>query len=152
MIDKIRPDIIVDIIMHRMMGEEKINGKWVSLEQLKPRALTFRGAWEITSVMLPASSQNVSISKLTDSEIRERTSSIMDTVMQMCLRNWKEYGITGSDQIKAIKEIVITNTFITLKHPEGAGIQSLIKNTTQEMRSVSSEEKQPSFLSGLIRR
>jgi len=141
LLDKIRPDAIVEIIRHKLMGEELINGKWTVLEALKSKAISESGAWHIANLMLPASSQNVSISKLNDYEIRQRTLSIVKTAQMMCLKNWKDYGIKGTDQLEYIHQIVMTNTFITLKQPEGAGIRKMIMNTTQENRVVNQQEK-----------
>lgn len=151
-IDKIKPDVIVETLMHRLMGEDKINGKWVKIGALQNRSLTFQGAWDIANLMLPASSQNISISKVADSDIRKRTENIVETAMIMCQRNWREYGITGSDQIFFVKEIVLTNTFFTLKQPEGGSIQGLIKGITHEQRLVQSNENKGGILSSLIRK
>lgn len=152
LLEKIKPDLIVEVLLHRLMGEERINNKWIKVPGLAHRALSITGAWDIATLMLSASNQNVSISKLKDRDIRNRTQSIVATAIRMCLRNWKEYGITGSDQIHFVKEIVFNNTFITLKHPDEAGIQRLLKDTTQEVRSISEAPKKEGLLSSLIRR
>jgi len=144
-IDKIRPDLIVEIIRHKLMGEELINGRWESIPDLQDRAISKKGAWDISNLMLSASSQNVSLSKLTDNEIRNRTLSIVKTAQYMCLKNWKEYGIKGTDQLRYIHEIVMSNTFITLKQPEGEGIRKLLMGTTQEQRQVIQTEEKRGF-------
>lgn len=140
-IEKIRPDIIVETIRHKLMGEQFQNGKWEKIEALKSRAVTDLCAWDMANLMLGVSSQNVSLSKLNDTEIRERALSIARTCQKLCLKNWKEYGIKGTDQLEFIHEIVFSNTFITLKQPEGGGIRDLIKGTTQEQRSFLSQEQ-----------
>lgn len=139
-LDKIRPDVIVEVIKHKLMGEDLINGRWVKQENLKSRALTPLGAQDITNLMLPVSSQNVSISKLDDNSIRMRALSIAKTAQKMCLKNWKEYGITGTDQLEFVHQIVFSNTLITLKQPEGEGIRKLIQGTTSEQRSVITQD------------
>lgn len=151
-LDKIKPDAIVETLMHRLMGEEKINGVWKAQKEVKTRALNFQGAWDIANLMLSASSQNVSISKVSDADIRRRTESIVETALIMCQRNWREYGITGSDQIYFVKEIVLTNTFFTLKQPENGGIQNLIKGTTHDQRVITNQEKGGGILNSIIRR
>lgn len=151
LLERIRPDEIVDIIRQRLLGKEFKDGKWELNPSDQKRKLSERGAWEISNLMLPASSQNVSISNLKDSEITKRTLSMIRTAMLMALRNWKEYGITGADQIYFIKEIIQTNTFVTLKQPESEGIRKLIKGTTSEVRSVSdSGEPRRGFLGRFI--
>jgi hypothetical protein len=49
------------------MKEE--NGVWIENPALKEKALSFIGAWNIATLMLPVSSQNVSLSKLKDNKI-----------------------------------------------------------------------------------
>ena len=72
LLDKINPDAIVEIIRNKLMGKEFIDGKWVTINALQPRALTQLGAWDISNLMLAVSSKNVSISNLKDSEIKKR--------------------------------------------------------------------------------
>jgi len=140
LLDKIRPDLIVEVLRHRLMGEELVNSKWNRVPELQTRAITAVGAWDMANLMLGASSQNVALSKLSNEEIRTRALSIARTAQHMCLKNWKEYGIKGTDQLGFIHEIVFSNTFITLKQPEGGGIRNLIKGTTQEQRQVLTQE------------
>ena len=139
LLEKIRPDLIVEIIRNRLLGKELINGEWVTQPYLQDRALTEKGAWDIANLMLGVSSQNVSISKLSNDEIRERALSIAKTAQYMCLKNWKEYGIKGADQLYFIHELVFSNTFITLKQPEGEGIRKMLMGTITE-QSLRSED------------
>jgi len=139
LLEKIRPDAIVEVIRNRLLGKELIDGSWVTQPFLQDRALTEKGAWDIANLMLGVSSQNVSISKLTNDEIRERSLSIAKTAQYMCLKNWKEYGIKGADQLYFIHELVFSNTFITLKQPEGEGIRKMLMGTIQES-SMKSED------------
>jgi len=150
LLERINPEAIVETIRHRLMGEEFIDGKWVANPAFKERALTEKGAWEIANLMLPVSSQNVSISKLTNDEIRERTFNIAREAMLMCVKNWKEYGIIGSDQLGLIHQIVFSNTFITLKRPEGRGIRKMLMGTIQEqnLRQDTNEKKGWSLFGG----
>ncbi len=141
LLDKIKPDLIVEVIRNKLMGKTEKNGVWTTVEALKGRALTEVGAWDLANLMLSASSQNVSLSKLKNEEIRIRALSIAKTAQLMCLKNWKEYGIKGIDQLAFVHEIVFTNTFITLKQPEDGGIRSLIKDTTSESRNVNIQEQ-----------
>ena len=141
-LDKIKPDLIVEILRHKLMGEELgANNKWIQIPALKGRAVTEVCAWDMANLMLSVSSQNVALSKLNDTEIRERTLSIVKTAQNMLLKNWKEYGIKGTDQLEFVHQIVMSNTFITLKQPENGGIRDLIKGTTTEQRQVSSLEQ-----------
>lgn len=114
------------------MGEELQRGKWVKLEYLQNRSLSDIGAWDIANIMLSVSSPNVSLSKLNNEEIRARSLSIAKTVQHILLKNWKQYGITGTDQLEFVHQIVFSNTFITLKQPQDGGIRDLIKGISQE--------------------
>jgi len=143
LLDKIQPTLIVEIIFHRLMGDVNIDGDWKKDRELSSRALSKKGAWDIATLMIPVSSQNVSLSKLKDHEIRARALSIAKTVQEICLRNWREYGIKGSDQLRFIHEIVFSNTFITLKQPEGEGIRNMIKNISSGEIGFQSQEEQP---------
>jgi aspartate/methionine/tyrosine aminotransferase len=49
------------------------------VKELQRRALTRTGAWDISTLMTPVSSQNVSLSKLKDNEIRSRALNICKT-------------------------------------------------------------------------
>lgn len=150
LLDKIKPDIIVETIRNKLMGKEYINGEWRTNDKLKHRALTDVGAWDIANLMLGVSSQNVALSKLNDREIRSRTLEIVKTAQLMMLKNWKEYGIKGIDQLAFVHQIIISNTFITLKQPEGEGIRKLLKGTTSENRIINEQESRRSRIKDLI--
>ena len=141
LLDKIQPTKIVEMISERLQGRDFINGEWVSVKELQGRALTKRGAWDIANLMLPVSSQNVSLSSLKDNEIRSRALSISKTAQKMCLRNWKEYGIKGADQLRFVHEIVFSKTFITLKQPEREGIRVLLKQMATADLTPQDEQK-----------
>ena len=150
LLEKIRPDEIVEVMKRRLMGYEWRDNMWKLNTSLQARALTEEGATAISTLMLSASSQNVAISKLNDREIRERTRALIKTAMRMCLRNWESYGIKGADIFYYIKDIIHTNTFVTLKQPEGAGIQKLIGGT-HDVRLQESEIHQPSVWDKVMR-
>lgn len=141
LLDKIKPDLIVEVIRHKLMGEVEVNGAWVKLKTLQERAISETGAWDISNLMLSVSNQNVALSKLKDHEIRARSLAIAKQAIKMCLKNWKEYNIKGTDQLGFIHQIVFSNTFITLKQPENGGIRDLIKNTRTESISHVSQGK-----------
>lgn len=126
LLDKIQPTNIIDKMFHQLRGESEINGVWIKDPDLAGRALTKKGAWDIVTLMLPVSSQNVSLSNLKDNEIRARALSIAKTAQEMCLRNIIEYGIKGTDQLRFVHEIIFSNTFITLKQSQNEGIRKLL--------------------------
>lgn len=156
LLDKIKPTSIVFDVMHRLLGEtQDKSGAWVLDGRLKDRALSFKGAWDIATLMLSASSQNVSLSKLKDHEIRIRALSIARTAQIMCLRNWREYNIKGTDQLHFVHEIIFTNTFITMKQPQDEGIRRMLINTMTAEVMPQQEQESPlkkGILGGLFRR
>lgn len=152
LLDKIQPNLIIAIIFHRLLGEVCIgNDKWIKEPGLQGRALTKQGAWDIATLMTPVSSQNVSLSKLKDNEIRARALSIAKTAQLMCLRNWKEYGIKGTDQLHFVHEIVFSNTFITLKQPEGAGLRNFVGDISSGEIGYARQEEQNEGIINMFR-
>jgi hypothetical protein len=127
-IDKVRPEKVVEEIRQKLLGKERINGKWIDNPAMQNRKLTEQGAWEISTLMMPASSQNTAMTKFNPSQIRNRLLNIAKTAQYMCLRNWREYGIKGTDQLKFVHEIVFTNTLASLNQPEGEGMRRFIGN------------------------
>lgn len=155
LLEKIRPDAIVEIIRHKLMGEEfdQTTKKWVPIEAMKDYALTRLGAEMIANLMLGVSSQNVSLSNLKDREIKERCLSIAKTAQYMALENWIEYGIKRRSQFYFIHEIVFSNTLVVLKQPEGEGIRKLLAGTLTEVRNYSAnDDTDRKKLLGMFRR
>ncbi len=142
LLDKINPDEIVEIIRNKLMGKEFIEGKWIPIQALQKRALSMIGAWELSNLMLAVSSRNVSISNLKDQEIKKRLLGICKQAQAMCLKNWKEYGINGVDQLGFVHEIVFSNTLITLKQPMNEGIRKMLMGTIREQRSYIGESNE----------
>jgi len=153
-LDKIRPDAIIEIIRHKLMGEEYNHEtkKWIFNPAFKDFSLTKVGAEQIANLMLSVSSQNVSLSNLKDREIKERVLSISKTAQYMALENWIEYGIKRKSQFYFIHEIIFSNSLVVLKQPEGEGIRRLIQGTIQESRVYSSNDEKEKKLRGLFRR
>jgi len=156
LLEKIRPDAIVEIIRHKLLGEEfdNINKKWVINPAFKEFALTRIGAEQISNLMLSVSSQNISLSNLKDQEIKKRVLSISKTAQYMAIENWVEYGIKRKSQLYFINEIVFSNSLAVLKQPEVEGIRKLLSGTIQESRIYNTNEEKErggKFL-GLLRR
>lgn len=125
-IDKIQPGKVVEEIRNRLLGKSEINGEWVQQSFMMKRAISEVGAWEIASLMSPASSQNTAMTKLNANQIRSRLLNISKTAQRMCLRNWKEYNIKGVDQLHFVHEIIFTNTLASLNQPEGEGMRKFV--------------------------
>lgn len=153
LLEKIRPDIAVEVIRHKLLGEE-LNvktGEWEEVQAYQGQALTKVGAWNISNLMLSVSFQNTAISNLRDHEIKQRALSIAKTAVYMCVENWLEYGIKRGSQLNFIYEIVFSNTLVVLKQPEGEGIRKLLAGTIQENRVVSETQNNDGW-KGVFRR
>jgi len=142
LIDKIKPEAMVEIIRHRLMGEEWVDDTWRPVPALQNRKLTDRGAWEIANLMLGVSSINISISKLNDREIKERAFRIAKSAQYLLISNWKEYGLHNASQFYYIHEILFSNTIAVLKQADEASIQDLFKSTIHESRNYMGEQKE----------
>ena len=135
LIDKIKPEAMVEIIRHRLMGEEFLNEKWIPVKALSDRKLSDEGAWEIANLMLGVSSINISISSLNDREIKERLKRIAKSAQYLLISNWKRYGVKNTAQFYYVHEIIFSNTLAVLKQADKASIQELLKGTVQEHRN-----------------
>lgn len=142
LLDKINPAPIVEIIRHKLLGEELINGKWTPIPALINRRLSDVGAWELANLILSASTISASISKFKDVEIKRRAYSIAVTAQIMACENWIAYGIKYVSQFYFIHEIVFTNTLAVLKQADEASIQELLKATIMENRNIQTEKKE----------
>jgi len=152
LLDKIRPDIIVTQVRHYLMGEDLIDDKWVKIPFMKDQALSEEGAWQISTLMLAVSSQNVSISNLTDVEIKRRALSIARTAQYMCIGNLHKFGIKRTDQLDFVNEIVFSNSLVTLKHPFEAGVRKFIQGTRLDTHMYSNNEApKQSWLSSVFK-
>lgn len=154
LLDKIRPEEIVEEIKQRLMGKEwnDQKGEWVLNPVLRDVSLTELGACSISNLIFPASTRNVSISNLDDDEIKKRLISIIRTAMKMCLDNYAEYGITSTSQFYFVKEIVYTNTLVSLKQPENEGIRRLLNSVISENRSVNTFGEERRGILGLFKK
>ena len=152
--DKIRPEDVVETIKYLLMGYvyDKKRMEWYYDKRYGNIALSEIGAGQISTLLLPVSNKNVSISKLKDDEIRSRVRAILRTSMNMCLRNWYEYGIRSPEQFFFVKEIIVSIAFITLKQPEDAGVRTFIQGVTQEHRMVNEQPKKEGVMGAIFRR
>lgn len=141
LIDKIKPELLVEVIRNRLLGKEFKNGEWIEVKALRDRRLSEVGAWEISNLMLGVSSINISISKLNDNEIKGRLLRIAKTAQRLLVANEIAYGLHSTSQQYFVHEIVFSNTLAVLKQADNASIQELLKGTVTENRNVSTEVK-----------
>lgn len=151
--DKINPSDVVTTIKYQLMGYQFDPAKrvWEKNLAMQHICLTETGATQIATFMLPLSSKNVSITNLKSDEIQARIKSLIRELMYTCLRNWKEYGMKTQAHFQIVKSVVLSNTFITLKQPENAGVRKFMQGTTQEQHLISEQPRQ-GMLGGLFRK
>lgn len=138
MLDKIRPEEIVEVMRNRLMGKilNPTKMTWETDDKLKDNAISEIGAWDLSNLILSVANPNVSISKLNDKEIRRRAFNIMRTAVKMMIANWIGYKITNTAQIGFVAEIVFSMAFITMKQCENEGVRKMIMGTRSEMHQV----------------
>ena len=134
LLDKIKPDVIVETIRHRLMGEEFKDAQWIPVKGLQGRHLSEVGAWELANLLLSISNINTTISNLKDFEVKKRALRIAKTSQYLCITNWRTYGITNCSQLWFVHEIMFGGALMVLKQTDQASIQELIKGTVQENR------------------
>jgi hypothetical protein len=96
--------------------------------------------------MLPASSQNVAITKLNSRQISNRLLNLSGQAIEQCLRNWKEYGIRSSTMIGFVHQIVFTNSMASLNQPESEGIRRLFRDISSADFTQPQEEQSGGIL------
>jgi hypothetical protein len=151
LIDKLKPDLIIEVIRHRLMGELLQDNVWIKVPELQDRSLSEKGAWDLSNLMLGTANLNVSMSMLDDYEIKNRLKSICRTAQYLCVANWQKYRVINKSQLYFVNDILFTNGLVVLKHAQDAGFQMLLKGTVTENRMVSEPLSKPGLLSRLKR-
>lgn len=144
LIDKIKPERVAELMRHRLLGEIEDGGQWIKQPAFKEFSLSEIGAWQLSNLLLGVASQNTSLSKLDDGEIRARALSIARTAQYMCISHWHDYNLRSSAQLRFVHECIFTQTFVVLKQADGASIQELLKGTVNEQRLLQSERPRES--------
>jgi hypothetical protein len=119
-IERITPEHIIEELRHKLMGEIFLNDKrkWIQSPVLMFNAISERGAWDISNLLLSICNQNTALSKLDDKTIRKRAYAITEVAVKMMISNWTSYKITNTAQLNYIADIVYSLTLITLKMSE----------------------------------
>lgn len=149
-VDKIKPEQIVEVIRHKLLGEEWDGSKWIKLKSLQKYALSELGAWELSNLMLGSGTINTSISKLKDTQINARLRNLIKETMIKMLSSWREYKIQDVGQFYYIKSILFSNALAVLSQAGDGSIQELFKTTVQENRNISTEKKEPGRLRRML--
>lgn len=150
LIDKIKPDPVVEMIRQRLLGREWNGSEWKPIQALKAYALTERGAWEISNLMLGVSNVSTSVSKLKEEVIKARLKRIAKDAQLLLVAHWREYGIRNTAQQYYVHNLVFTNALTVLFQAGEGSIQELLKGTVQENRNINTEKKEPGKLRRLL--
>lgn len=151
LLDKIKPEHIVEVIRHRLLGEEYREGNWISIPALKDVSLSEVGAWKIANLMLGVGSINISISKFKENEIKLRAHNLSRRALKDMLYHWKEYGVKSASTYGYVHQIIFSNTYAVLKQADEASIQELMKATIQENRNVNQQPQKEGKISRIKR-
>lgn len=150
LLDKIKPQLIIEDIKNRLMGRELDidTNRWVFKKELKDEAVSEVCANDMAILILSVSNQNTSLSKLKDKEIRQRAYSMMETAIRRMLTDWDRYKLTNSAQINYVADIVYSLIFITLKQADNEGIRKMIVGTRSEIHQVQETQGQGKSIFG----
>lgn len=146
LIEKIKPEGLVEAIRHRLLGEEFNGSEWVSVHGLKEFALSQDGAWEISSLMSGTSSINTTISRYKEEVIKSRLRRVAKEAQIMMIGNWRRYGIKSVSQFYFVHSLIFSNTLAVLSQAGDGSIQELFKVTVNENRNINTEKKEPGKL------
>lgn len=143
LIEKIKPEYAAESLRHALLGELLINGRWVKEPSLKSKALSNVGASEISQLMLSGSTVNISISRLTEQEVKKRWFSLIGDLAYMMCANWEEYEIRSVSTMRKVRAMCGTNWLGVLKQAEKGSIQELLKGTVQEQIMTQTNRTEP---------
>lgn len=149
-VDKIKPEQVVELLRHKLLGEEWDGSRWLKIEALQANSLSERGAWEISNLMLGVGTINMSISKINQNQINARLRNLIKEVSIKMLTNWRDYNIRDVGQFYYVKSLVFSNSLAVLSQAGEGSIQELFKTTVQENRNISSEKKEPGRLRRIL--
>lgn len=150
LIKEIKSETIVEIIRHKLLGEELINGEWRKVKELQRNALSEQGAWEIANLMLGAGSINMQMSKLDSNQINNRLRALIKEAMTLMIANWKSYGIRNTGQFYYVKSLLMSNGIAVINQALGGHTSITVMGTINEQRNIMSEVKKPGLLSGFL--
>lgn len=149
-LEKIKPEHVVEIIRNRLQGKDIINGQWVDIPILKKHSMSEEGAWIMSNMMLGIGNTSTSISKLNDNEIKNRLRNLTRSTMIKLICNVKPYGIKNVSDFYYIHEIMFSHALVVLKQADEASIQEMIKGVVHENRNVSNEVRRESRLKRML--
>jgi len=132
-IDKIRPEDVVEKLKHELMGEEFVEGRWVPDPDLQAFSLSKRGAKAVAKWMLPVSSKNVAFSNLTEREIKFRVLSIANGAVDECIDNWMDYGVKSPTTLDYVWNAVFSNSLVALKQCQDNGMRRMMMSIITEL-------------------
>lgn len=141
LVREIKSDTQIEEIWHKLLGERYDGKTWKKDPELENDSLTQLGAWEISKFAQYASSINTQVSKLKKEEIEVRICFRMREFVRKIAGNLKRYGIRNEGMLADLKSFIFTNDWVVLSQGEGGHITRLLKNTVDEKREISTEQR-----------
>ena len=151
--EKMRPEEILETISFRLRGFIKDDaGEWKQDKDLKKIAITKIGAYDLANTALSVMTKNLNITTLDDNEIKARQMEITKALMAKIIGNWDAYNIKTVSQIRQIKAIITTQTYIALKAGYQAGARNVIKGTASEQHIFMTQPQHQTPKKGFVNR
>ena len=153
-LDTIDPNKSIDLIYHDLKGEVLNNsGNWVQLPELKERALTEEGARKVTSMLRAASTFNMTFSRITKDEVRERLRHLGLEIIKVCIKQQRAFGIHDGAQITYIKSLTMSNTIGTLNQAGEGSLQDVVSGgLIKDNYNAGQEQKKQGLFSSIFGR
>lgn len=157
--DKMKPESVNEYLKLRLQGyTQDQSGNWIREEGAETLSLSKVGATELSNLATSVLTKTLTITNLNYEEIRTRQYNLAKAILAKCLAYWQEYNITSTAQIRAIFNILVSQTFLAFKEAENAGARNLIRGVTQEQlvtmqgSQYQQRPQKPSFLGRIFGR
>lgn len=149
-LDKINPDEVVEMLYHKLKGEELVNGDWRQVRN--DGVMTDEGARRISNLMLAVSNKNTPLCNLTPEETSARVINVCDDALRIMLENRKKFGITSIGQMYEIHSIVFSIVKMAMNQPQNNGIRNLLNHILYENRNYTNVGNMPGSKPGIFQR
>jgi hypothetical protein len=150
LIDKIKPDPIVEITRHMLLGEEWTGNGWKKVKALENDSLTELGAWKIAAELQGIANISTSVSKYKEVMIKARLKRLAKNTQLQLVANWRLYGVKNKAMFYSVHNLVFSICMAVLFQAGEGSIQELLKGTVQENRNINTEKKEPGKLRRLL--
>jgi hypothetical protein len=150
LVDKIKPDPVVELCRHMLLGEEWTGNKWEKVRALQDNSLTELGAWKIASELQGIANVSTMTSKYKEQMIKGRLRRIAFNVQIQLVGNWREYGVKNISQFYSVHNLIFSICMAVLFQAGDGSIQDLLGKIKSENTNISSDKKEPGKLRRIL--